>query len=251
VSVGAGFVELRRWPVRVLVRAELADSLGEWLLERRVTPPADATRFATGRGGTWAFSLPDGRRAVFREYRRGGWLARVVRRSYLGFEARPFREVAVAARAWRRGVPTAEVLAARVIGRVLYRGAIVTALIPGATPALDALRAAATEADRLAIASAVGHAVGEMHRLGLVHPDLNCQNLLVAPGPDGVVARVIDLDRASLVDPPVGVTERASALARLGRSLRKLDPEGRLGTEAARGAFRAGYEEAAHLPCAC
>lgn len=245
------FVEIRRWPVRVLVRADLADSLGAWLLGRHPARPGGATAFASGRGAAWAFALPDGRRVVLREYRRGGWIGRCVRRTYLGWTARPFRELAVTDHARRRGVPTAEVLAARAVGRLVYRGAIVTAEIPDARPALDLLRALPAADARAAVATAVGRTVGTMHRLGLVHADLNCDNLLVAKAPDGWEARVIDLDRARLVDPPVGGPERAAALARLGRSLRKLDPGGTIATEALRAAFRSGYEKGANLPCAC
>lgn len=245
------FVEMRRWPVRVLVRADLAESLGRWLLERRPAPPPDAAGFSSGRGGARAFALPDGRRVVLREYRRGGWLARCVRRTYLGPRARPFHELAVTARARGRGIPTAEVLAARVVGRLVYRGAIVTLEIPGARPVLDALRAEASADGRQSIAAAVGRAVGAMHRQGLAHADLNCGNLLVAASAHGWDARVIDLDRAALVEPPLGDAGRRAALARLARSLRKLDPGAELAGPAVRAAFRAAYEEAAGSPCAC
>lgn len=245
------FVEIRRWPVRVLVRADLAQTLGEWLLGRALERPADATGFDTGRGGAWTFALPGAGRGVYREYRRGGWLAHCVRRTYLGAEARPFRELAVTARAAARGIPTAEILAARVVGRLVYRGAVVTALIPDAGPALAALRAAATPAERDEVATVLGRTVGTMHRLGLVHADLNCDNLLVARSEDGVEARVIDLDRARLVEPPVAAVDRAAVLSRLERSLRKLDPEAEVGTQAVRLAFKRGYEEAADLPCGC
>lgn len=245
------FVEVRRWPVRILVRADLADSLGAWLLGPNPTAPAGATAFTSGRGAAWAFALPDGRRVVLREYRRGGWLGRFVRRTYLGWTARPFRELAVTARAHRRGVPTAEVLAARAVGRLVYRGAIVTAEIPAARPVLDVLRALQAADERLAVATAVGRTVGAAHRLGLVHADLNCDNLLVAGSPGDWEARVIDLDRARLVDPPVGERDRAAALARLARSLRKLDPGGAIAPEPMRAAFRSGYEQGASFTCAC
>lgn len=246
-----GFVEIRRWPVRALLRADLVGAMGEWILAREVTLPPDATAFASGRGGARAFALPDGRRVVWREYRRGGWVGRWVRRTYAGFVARPFQEVVVTARARARGIPTAEVLGARVIGRGVYRGAIVTAEIAGATPALDALRSVTGRETANAIAGAVGRAVGSAHAHGLAHADLNCNNLLVAERPEGWQAWVIDLDRARLVRPPLATRERAGALARLARSARKLDPAGTAITPGLRAAFRAAYEEAAGEPCGC
>lgn len=245
------FVELRRWPVRVLLRVDLAESLGPWLLARHPVAPPDAMPFTSGRGGAWAFALADGRRAVFREYRRGGWLARWVSRTYLGLEARPFRELRVAVEARRRGIPTPEVLAARAVGRGVYRGAIVTAEVSGAVPVLDALAATPEAAVRRAIGAAAGQAVGAMQRGGLVHADLNCNNLLVRRTPADAQAFVIDLDRAWLTDGPLEAGARAAGLGRLARSLNKLDPDRTLGDADVRAAFRRGYEEAAGSSCAC
>ena len=91
---------------------------------------------------------------MLRSYRRGGVAARVVRETYLGLGARPFRELVVTTEARRRGVAAPEVLAARVEGRLAYRGAIVTAEIAGTVTLLEALRQADDGARRRALAAA-------------------------------------------------------------------------------------------------
>ena len=127
MRVPDGYTALRRWRVRALVRTDLVAELTPWLLARRLVVPQGSQAVQGGRGGAHRVRLPGGSAAVVRFYRRGGWLARVVRESYLGSTARPFRELAVTAEARRRGVAAAEVLAARVEGWFTYRGAIVTA----------------------------------------------------------------------------------------------------------------------------
>src|SRR5207244_13550456 len=64
------------------------------------------------------------------------------RETYLGLRPRPLRELALTVEARRRGVAAAEVLAARVEGRLAYRGALVTAEVPAAATLLEALRGA-------------------------------------------------------------------------------------------------------------
>jgi tRNA A-37 threonylcarbamoyl transferase component Bud32 len=251
VTVPGGFVRLDRGDVRVLVRQDLATTLGRWLLDRAPAEPPGTTRIQGGRGGARVLRVADGPWVVVRPYRRGGWPARIVRESYVGCRPRPFRELAVAVEARARGLPTAEPLAASVAGRLVYRGVLVTAEIASARPLLEALRGLGGDADRIAVASAAGRSVGAAHRLGLVHADLNCDNVLVVGPPGPVSAYVIDLDRARLARGRVPDRLRASSLARLGRSLRKLDPDARLVPERLRLAFRAAYEEEAQARCAC
>ncbi len=154
--------------------------LGPWLLGSELTVPPDAEPIARGAGRRIAPTLPGGVRAVVRPYRRGGLLGRVVRATYLGVgvRPRPLRELLVTAGARSRGVAAAEVLAARVEGRVAYRGTLVTAEIVGATPLIDALAGEAS-ARRAALGTAAGRAVARLHAAGVVHADLNLTNILV------------------------------------------------------------------------
>jgi 3-deoxy-D-manno-octulosonic acid kinase len=240
---------LRRGRVRAVVRADLREALDPWLLATPFALPTERSPIAGGRGGAWRLTLPDGRRAVVRCYLRGGTLARVVRATYLGLVARPFRELAVTAEARRRGVAAPEVLAARVEGRVAYRGAIVTAEVPGAVTLLEALREAGDVARRRRLAAGAGRVVATMHRAGIWHADLNLTNLL-APTDDAGDLTIVDFDRARLARGPLARRARRGNLTRLARSLRKLDPDGRLAAPEDIAAFHAAYATVVEAPCA-
>jgi 3-deoxy-D-manno-octulosonic acid kinase len=164
-----------------------------------------------------------------------------VRDTYLGFRPRPLRELAVTAEARRRGVAAVEVLAARVEGRLLYRGALVTALVPASVTLLDALRAAPDGEARGALAAAAGQAIGTLHAAGVFHADLNLTNILVHDAAGGTRIALVDFDRARLRPGPLGQGNRRRNLRRLARSLAKLDPGGTLAGVAERRAFRAAY----------
>lgn len=244
-------VLLRAGRVRVAVRNDLRPALGDWLLARELVAPPGSQPLAGGRGGAFRIGLPGGGSAVVRPCRRGGLVARAVRETYLGVVARPWRELLVSEEARRRGVPTPEILAVRVEGRFRYRAAVVTAEIGGARTLLDVLRGG-DGPERRAAAAAAGTAVARMHRVGLVHADLNAGNILIHPGPGtAMAATVIDLDRARFGREPVAPRRRRAMLARLARSLAKADPGGALLAGPERVAFRGAYEEAMGTPCAC
>jgi 3-deoxy-D-manno-octulosonic acid kinase len=249
VTAPAGYVVLRRHRVRAMVRSDLAGALEHWLLATPLVLPPGSAPIAGGRGGAWRLTLPGGLPAVLRRYRRGGALARVVRETYLGLVARPFRELAVTAEARRRGVAAPEVLAARVEGRLAYRGAIVTAEVPGAVTLLEALRHAGDGARRRTLAAGAGRVVADMHRAGIWHADLNLTNLLAAAGGAGDLS-ILDFDRARLARGPLEPRARRRNLVRLARSLHKLDPDGRLAAPEDIAAFHAAYATAVEAPCA-
>ncbi len=132
-------------------------------------------------------------------------------------------------------------LAARVEGRLAYRGALVTAEVPAAATLLEALRGAPDRAARRGLAAAAGRAVAGLHAAGVFHADLNLRNILVHPGPEGVRAALLDFDRAWLGAPPLRSAARRRNLRRLARSLAKLDPGGQLAGAEERRAFRDAY----------
>jgi 3-deoxy-D-manno-octulosonic acid kinase len=239
---------LRRGRVRAAVREDLREALERWLLSTPFAAPPGSAGVPGGRGGACRLALPDGRHAVLRRYLRGGVLARVVHETYVGLLARPFRELAVTVEARRRGVPAPEVLAARVEGRVVYHGAIVTAEIPGSVTLLEALRAAGDGTRRRALAAGAGRVVAAMHRAGIWHADLNLTNLLASAG--GGELTIVDFDRARVTRAPLATRARRGNLARLARSLRKVDPEGRLAAADDIAAFHAAYATAVEAPCA-
>ena len=243
------YVLARAGAVRAAIRRDLAAALGPWLLAPTLELPGAAEVVGSGRGSAWRLELPGGLRVVVRLYRRGGLVARVVRDTYLGPRPRPLHELAVTVEARRRGVPAPEVLGARVEGGLVYRGALVTAEVPDARTLIDALRGAPGARERGALAGRAGGAVARLHDAGVYHADLNLTNLLVASkGVHDVV--VIDFDRARVAAGPLGARARRRNLARLARSLAKLDPDDALGGPELRRAFAAGYGPSAGAACA-
>jgi 3-deoxy-D-manno-octulosonic acid kinase len=251
VRLPQGYVLLAARHVRAAVRRDLEPALAAWLLADALELPPDATPLASGRGAAWRVALPGVPRAVVRLYRRGGFAARLSRETYLGPRARPLRELMVTAEARRRGVAAAEVLAARVEGGLAYRGALLTAEVPGATTLLEALRAAPDAAARRGLAVVAARAVAAMHAAGVWHADLNLGNILVHPGPDGPAVALLDFDRARLARGPLGARPRRRNLRRLARSLAKLDPAGTLAGPAERRAFRAAYAPEGRMDGSC
>jgi 3-deoxy-D-manno-octulosonic acid kinase len=250
VTVPPGFDLVRTGAVCAAMRRDLRPLLEPWLLAPRLELPDGAERFASGRGGAFRVRLRDGQRVVVRLYRRGGVLARLVRETYVGIRPRPLRELALTAEVQRRGVPTVDVLAARVAGRVVYTGALVTAELPSAITLIDALRGADPATRRL-LAASTGRVLATLHEAGVWHADLNMTNILVTPGPEGGRLVLLDFDQARLGDAPLSVAARRKNLARLARSLAKLDGNRLLGAEERR-VFRSAYASAGtgEVPCA-
>jgi len=249
VRVPDAYTLERAGAVRAAIRRDLVPRIGSWLLAPALELPLVAERLGSGRGGAWRVELPGGLRVVVRFYRRGGLVARVVRDTYVGPRPRPLHELAVTVEARRRGVPAPEVLGARVEGGLVYRGALVTAEVPHARTLFAALSEADGEGARCALAARAGLAVARLHDAGVYHADLNLTNLIVSSqGAHDVV--VIDFDRARVGAGPLGAGARQRNLARLARSLAKLDPEDALGGPELRRAFVAGYGPGAGASCA-
>jgi 3-deoxy-D-manno-octulosonic acid kinase len=241
MTVPPAYRVLRAGAVRAAIRADLVDALGPWLLAPRLVLPGDAEPLASGRGGAYRVAAGNGLRVVVRVCRRGGLIARFVRETYFGFRPRPLRELAVTTEVRRRGVAAPEVLAARVEGRLAYRGALVTTEVPSAATLLDALRGAPDGASRERLAASAGRAIATLHAAGVFHADLNLTNILVHPGAGGSTIALLDFDRARLRRGPLSVAARRRNLQRLARSLAKLDPGRALAGPGERRAFRDAY----------
>ena len=241
MTLPASYTLLRAGAVRAAIRRDLAAELGEWLLAPRFALPPGAEPLPSGRGPAYRVRLADGQGVIVRICRRGGALARVIRETYVGLRPRPLRELALTAEVRRRGVAAAEVLAARVRGRLVYRGAVVTAEVPGAATLLDALRHVPDAAGRVRLAASAGRAIAVLHEAGVFHADLNLTNILVHPGASGVDIALVDFDRARLGPPPLPVAARRQNLRRLARSLAKHDPRGELAGRDERRAFAMAY----------
>lgn len=217
----AAFAVVRKAGEFAILRPEFQEPLLR-VLGLQGAPMAPVGEVA-GRQRYPVFAFPDGTRAILKHCRRGGLAGRLLGDLFFGLR-RPVREFMLADRAARRGVPTAALLAARVrsVATLFYRGDLVVREIPGARDlgaAMDAPPAGPRERNQLLKAAA--SAVRRMHDAGLWHADLNLKNILVAAEGAGTAAYVIDLDRATLRQGPLGPADRAGNLRRLARSYAK------------------------------
>jgi tRNA A-37 threonylcarbamoyl transferase component Bud32 len=206
-----------------LVRADMESSVGLSNLSRANSEPS-AFR---GRGTLDVHDLYDGGAALIRRYRHGGALRGLTGDFFFTWPPRPFRELTLTEEARRRGVSTVEPLAALIepVAGILYRGWLVTRRIDGARDAWAVCQAGDIPSKEKALSlKAAALSVSLMHRLGVDHRDLNLKNILLRREADGWRGYVIDLDKARLFSGPVPRERAERNLARLARSVRKLDP---------------------------
>jgi 3-deoxy-D-manno-octulosonic acid kinase len=176
----------------------------------------------------------DGAPKLFvRRSMRGGWM-RFMGDRYLGFVPRMVHELKVISEARKRGVPVPEPMGALVekVGPAIYRGALLTKAIPGMTM-WDFVK---TETDPRSLNHVVRmarHSIDMMHEQGLIHDDLNLNNLYVSMASDAFSVVILDFDKARLLSRPVPRLLRKRSLKRLAESIRKLDSEARYLDDAA------------------
>jgi 3-deoxy-D-manno-octulosonic acid kinase len=207
---------------------------------------ADSVALDGGRGGTRSRAAPlagpDARaRWVCRRYRRGGWMASIMRddRHLAGGAPRPLVELRGSAAARERGVHTPAVVAGAVYrAGPFYRADLVTEQVPDA-PSLATLSFLAPGGrDRAGLLRAAGEAVRGLERARVEHPDLNAGNVLM-PG-DGLTW-IVDLDRCR-VSARTGAEPIGPMRRRLERSLRRLgDRSARPLAPSEWGALREGW----------
>jgi 3-deoxy-D-manno-octulosonic acid kinase len=171
---------------------------------------------SAGRGSAW-FVSSGARQWVLRHFRRGGFIARWWRDSYVWkgeHRVRAFAEWQLLAVLSDRGLPVPRPVAARYQRRgLIYRCDLITQRIAHAEP-LSAVLARGVIAE--ARWRAVGAAVASLHRGGVDHADLNAHNILLDA--KGRVS-IIDFDRGRIRGPGPWA---ARNLRRLQRSLLKI-----------------------------
>lgn len=180
-----------------------------------------------GREKLGRLMLNGGQTALVRTYRHGGLLRHLTGYFFFSWPPRPFRELVVTEEARQRGIPTLEVLGARVerVWGPFYRGWLVTRELEEADHFWDSLRNGVYEnGDRLSLLRSVAECICQMHRRGLFHTDLNLKNILVRREDQEIKSYVIDLDKAKLFPQEIPVKRSQRNLYRLLRSVRKLDP---------------------------
>jgi len=175
---------------------------------------------AVGRGSTWFVNAPFGP-AVLREYLRGGWVAKVSRRSYFFTtvaRSRPFREFDILATLSAQGLPVPQPVAALCEhGGLMSTGSIITMRIAHTRTLADILPGDPQQGSD--VWENVGRCIRQFHRAGVWHADLNARNILLDRE---MKVYLIDFDRARLMTGTEVNGKRN--LDRLKRSLEKLWP---------------------------
>ena len=201
-----------------------------------------------GRGDMRSVQLADGTTALFRRYHHGGLFRSITGKCFFSWPPRPFRELSITEELRRRGVPTVEVYAACVgkIAGPFYRGWLVTRQLEGARDLWAGLQGDFSQGVGIeAILKAVAVAIRRMHREGVYHRDLNLKNILVRSAAAGVESHVIDFDKAILVLGQLPLPLAEKNLARLLRSIGKLDPQRQYFSPAAWDGFLEYYHASA------
>jgi 3-deoxy-D-manno-octulosonic acid kinase len=244
----------------LLASSEREPALRVWL-ERHgsLMAAAESDPSATplaGRGRVALVAAPEpwsDEQWVVRHYHRGGAVARFLGDRFLRRGTpRPFQEFRALETLRARGVPAPDPVGATIHRRGLfYRGDLVTRWVPDSvdlatllfdpeTPTVPA--AAAEGVEGVAAMRAAGRLVRLLHERGVVHPDLNLKNILLAPDDPEPRALVLDLDRANLHPDRVPDRQRRRMIARFWRSARKWERRtGRSLPASLRAAFEAGY----------
>lgn len=179
---------------------------------------------AVGQGGRQAAWYVDAGfgRAVLRQYRRGGAIARISKDRYIWRSAKATRSLAefqTLSRMVAQGLAVPRPLAAAYWRRgPFYRAAILIERIESAHTLTELVRDTADPDPE--IQKQVAQAIYQMHETGFWHADLNAFNILLDR--DGK-AWLIDFDKA--VEGPVSTPQRINNLNRLLRSLRKVAPQ--------------------------
>jgi len=163
-------------------------------------------------------------RWVLRHYRRGGFMARISRDSYLWLGAartRSFAEWRLLAELRRRGLPVPAPIAARYVrGALTYRADLITEFLPDCRTLADAITGAQLPRDHW---SSIGSTIAAFHREGVHHADLNAHNVMLEHAGSGSVY-LLDFDRGRIES--CGSWEE-DVLARLRRSLEKIKAQRR------------------------
>jgi 3-deoxy-D-manno-octulosonic acid kinase len=159
--------------------------------------------------------------------RRGGLIRFLISDWYCGSGARPLHELAVAAEALRRGIPVAEPIGAIVewVAPMIYRGVFLTRALTGMT-LWQFVQADDDPLVRMHVAGQVRQTINSAHEKGLFHADLNLHNIFISSANESFAIMLLDLDKARILIGALPPGLRLRNLARLRRSIRKLDPSG-------------------------
>lgn len=157
----------------------------------------------------------------------GGWWGRIARDLYLS-PARVLREIHATDRLGRLKIPAPQVEAVLFYpAGPLVRIEVVTRQVPESQDLVRRLRTRPGAGERARIFAAVRKLLGQLHRHGIRHPDLNARNILLSPA-GGDTAWVLDVDAVRFENPNSASVATANR-NRLLRSLLKRARAGDLG----------------------
>ena len=189
-----------------------------------------ADRLQGGRGTIYRVPFDTHGPAIVRRYQRGGFVRHFIHDQYWDHPPRPFAELRTTVIARERGVPTVEVLGAKVewLSFGFYRGILITREAEGFLNWREWLHTKPPIEERRVVTDKVLQTINTMHENGISHADLNLTNILVRNDSAQHQVLIIDFDRARIFSTSLPSSYRNRNLARLRRSIAKLDPEGRL-----------------------
>ncbi len=215
-------------------------------------PGAETIR---GRGTIYVVPGPDDKRWLIRRLTHGGLLAPISGDRFLRVgRPRPFNELRLSWQLRELGLATPRVHAAVVyLFGPFYRGEVARQHVARAVD-LAALLFAEPDrprSERQAALAAAGRLLGKLHRVGLLHPDLNLRNVLIEAADGAPRAYILDLEKCRSVE-RLTAGQRRRMLGRLRRSARRFEEKGGGAIdpsewEAFESAY-AGEEEAASRP---
>ncbi len=231
MELPAGYRELDVAGVTLVARSDAFERARHALIEHGTLyewagsqPNVQALR---GRGETRVVANGIGGWVVRHAFR-GGAVARVLEDRYLRRgEPRPYAELRVSHGLRQHNIETPALLAFAIYpAGVFYRADIVTEFVPDsadlATLTFGPRRAPAGQ--RVAAWRAAGALLRRTWNAGLLHPDLNLGNILIAGDPEAPQAWLIDLDRARLTG-DMSAGRRVAMQRRMNRSREKLEQQ--------------------------
>jgi tRNA A-37 threonylcarbamoyl transferase component Bud32 len=199
--------------------------------------------YLEGRTPHPSIPLGDGKRMVLRQYSHGGLLRALTGDLYL-IGSRSFRELAITEEIRSCGIPTIQAIGAihQSVCSLFYRAYFLSLEIPRAKnlPQYFQKKGSPSSIERLLhkrkMIRTAGALLGQFHRAGFYHNDLQLKNLLV----DGDRILLIDFDR-SFRKKTLSVRNRIKNLLRLNRSVDKWKRSGLSTTRTDRLRFLLAY----------
>lgn len=201
----------------ILFNADFTEQAPVPLFDRNALS-GNAASNVLGRGSALMFSY-QGTELVLKSYRRGGAIAKIMRKTYwyTGLaQTRMWREFKLLDQLRQLNLPAPEPVAARCqrTSPATYRGDLITVKIASSSTLAEVISVRSLTNETW---QRVGQVIGQFHQHQVYHADLNANNILLTSANE---VYLIDFDKGSIR--PSSNTWKAANISRLLRSLRKL-----------------------------